>query len=178
MNKSLTNRAVLRWRFARAVESTGRTGWLGLVALILAVFFALTLVRGMAQRTAALERELSEIRQGKTPVGSTAALPRLLPGPAAAADFATLLHTLAATHTVRVERMEYQMQRESGKPILLYRADVVATAPYLKLRAWLDAILAERPTVALDDIVLERSSAESADVIARLKLTLFMRGEP
>ena len=88
-----------------------------------------------------------------------------------------VLHTLADGESVRVERMEYQMQRESGKALLLYRADIVAVAPYLRLRGWIDSILRERPTVAIDDLIFERSSADLSEVTARIRLTLYMKGD-
>lgn len=180
MTTPLQNRAVWRWRLTRAFESIGRTGWLGLAALCVALIIAGTVLRNMNQQKLGLEQDIRDLRQGKMPRkdrGSTL-LPQLLPGPAAATDFATVLHTLAASESVRVDRMEYQMQRESGKSLLLYRADIVAIAPYLKLRTWIDNILRERPTVAIDDLVFERANADAGEVTARLRLTLFMKGEP
>lgn len=179
MTTPLQDRAVWRWRLTRAFESIGRTGWLGLAALAVALLIAGTVLRNMNQQKQALEQDLRDLRQGKMPRqgGASALLPHLLPGPTAAADFATVLHTLADGESVRVERMEYQMQREAGKGLLLYRADIVAVAPYLRLRTWIDSILHERPTVAIDDLVFERPNGDAGEVTARLRLTLFMKGE-
>lgn len=179
MTSPLQNSAAWRWRLTRAFESIGRTGWLGLAALALALIIAGTVLRGMNQQRLSLEQDLHDLRQGRMPSKerSSTKLPRLLPGPAAAAEFATLLHTLAAADAVRVDHMEYQMLHESGKTLLLYRADVAATAPYLRLRNWIDSILRERPTVAIDDLVFERPNADAGEVTARLRLTLYMKGE-
>jgi hypothetical protein len=135
----------------------------------------------MAGKVEALEREAAELRQGKS-AGSVANgasdLPRLLPGQGASADFANVLNSLAARDGVRIDRMEYQLQREPGKPVLVYRADLVAVAPYLQLRNWLDTILRERPTVAIEELVFERPNADVGEVTARVRLALFMKGEP
>ena len=179
MTSPLQNSAAWRWRLTRGFESIGRTGWLGLAALAVALLIAGTVLRHMNQQRQNLEQDLRDLRQGRMPskYGASAQLPRLLPGPAAATDFATVLHTLADGESVRVERMEYQMQRESGKALLLYRADIVAVAPYLRLRGWIDSILRERPTVAIDDLIFERSSADLSEVTARIRLTLYMKGD-
>lgn len=173
--------AVWRWRLTRVLESIGRPGWLGLAALAVALVLGSTVLRNMAKSVGALQQEISEVRQGKTgqPQGSGAAmLPRLLPGPSAAADFATGINALAGQNGVRVDRMEYQLQREAGKPILVYRADLVAVAPYLQVRSWLDALLREKPTVAIEELVFERPTADLGEVTARVRLAFFMKGEP
>ncbi len=180
MTTPLQNRAVWRWRLTRAFESIGRTGWIGLLALAVASVIAVSVLPKMNQQRQALEQDIQDLRQGRLPSRDrgTTELPNLLPGPAAATDFANLLHSLAAGDNVRIERMEYLMQRESGRALLLYRADVVAVAPYLRLRGWIDRVLRERPTVAIDDLGFERANTDAVEVTARLRLTLFMKAEP
>lgn len=180
MNGQTKFRDLWRWRLARAIETTGRTGWLGLAAVVLALIMASALLRGMAQKTQALEQEIQDLRQGKTEDsknGASANLPLLLPGANASTEFAALLHQLSTRESVRIDRMEYQLQRETGKALLLYRVDLVAIAPYLNLRNWIDAVLKERPTVAIDELVLERPNSELNDITARVRLTLYMKGE-
>jgi|GEM_PF-5520056 len=168
-----------RWRITRTLESIGRNGWLGLAVLLLALLFSATMLRGLAEKKRNLERELGELRQGRLGEGGKApvSLATLLPGAATSGEFANLLNALALREGVRIDRMEYQLQRESGKPVLLYRAELVAIAPYLKIRGWLDAILTERPTVAVEELVFERPNANAAEVVVRLRLVLFMKGE-
>lgn len=181
MKGQLQHQAVWRWRITRTLESVGRRGWLGVAALAVAILITATVLRGMTRNIEALEYELSELRQGKTSgslANGASDLPRLLPGQAASADFANVLHSLAARDSVRIDRMEYQLQREPGKPILVYRADLVAIAPYLQLRNWLDTILREQPTVAIEELVFERPNADVGEVTARVRLALFMKGEP
>mgnify|MGYP001354321431 CR=1 FL=1 len=179
MNDSLQFLARWRWWAARRGEALGRKGWLGLAAGLLALILAVAVLPGLASRKAALEEMLLSLRSG--PQGeqalSIARLSLLLPGPGTAGDFANLLNLLATRTGVRIDRMEYQLQREAGKPVLQYRAELVAIAPYLSLRGWLDAILAERPTVAIDELVFERPNAETDAVVARVRLVLFMKGE-
>lgn len=179
MNEKTKERPVWRWRLTRALESVGRTGWIGVGALLLAVVIALTVLRGMSQRTQALEKEIRELRTGKGDAGSRGgvALAQLLPDSTASADFAALLYQSAARDTVRIDRIDFQMLRETGKPLLAYRAEVVAVAPYLNLRKWLDGLLRDRPTVAIDELVFERPNADVGEVTARVRLTLFMKGE-
>ncbi len=181
MNGQLQTQAVWRWRITRTLESVGRHGWMGIAALAVAILIAATVLRGMSQKIESLESELNDLRQGKGSgqvSNGAAQLSAILPGQAASADFATALHNLAARDSVRIDRMEYQLQREPGKPILVYRADLVAVAPYLQLRNWLDAVLRERPTVAIEELVFERPNGDVAEVIARVRLALFMKGEP
>lgn len=170
-----------RWRGARLLESLGRSGWIGLGALALALAIAGSVLRNMNDRLHGLENAVaggkSDSRDKEKANVAPTALARLLPGTAAATEFAALLPKLAMQENVRLERSEYQMQRESGKPIVLYRGDLVVSGPYLKLRAWLDAVLRERPTVAIDEMIFERPNGETPDVTLRIRLTLFMKGD-
>lgn len=172
-------RAVWRWHLIRALESIGRTGWAGLGALAIAALLTLTVLHRLNQERLALSHEVTDLRSGRAPSNADGErLAALLPSPAAATDFANLLHTLAARDGVRIERTDYQMLRENGKALLLYHADVVAVAPYLRLRSWLDRLLEERPTMAIDDLVFERATTDAAEVTAHLRLTLYMKAEP
>ena len=181
MNGQINLRDLWRWRLVRAFESFGRTGWLGLAAVILAIILAIALLRGTIEKTRALEHEVKELQQGKsdTPqsAGSSASLLSLLPEANASIEFPAFLHQVSSRQSVRIDRMEYQLQKEVGKPLLLYRVDLVGIAPYLKLRSWLDEVLKERPTVAIDELIFERPNADLDEVTARIRLTFYMKGD-
>lgn len=168
-----------RWRAARGLSSIGRTGWLGLAALVLAVTAAGSLMPGMWQRLDTLQEEAEAERQRRLMSGFNpeAPLPRLLAPAGSAGEFVATMNALALREGIRIERIDYQMLNESGRPVLQYRADLTAQAPYLKLRAWIDAVLRERPSVALDELIFERASPDITDVTARVRFTLFMRSE-
>lgn len=180
MNAQVNLRDLWRWRVVRAFESFGRIGWLGLAAILIAIVLAIVLLSRTVEKTRALEKEIKELRLGKTddaPGGSALSLLSLLPPPQAAIEFPAFLHQVSARQSVRVDRVEYQLQKEVGKPLLLYRVDLVGIAPYLNLRRWLDEILKERPTVVLDELVLERPNAELDEITARVRLTLYLKGD-
>lgn len=168
-----------RWRAARGLSATGRIGWLGLAAFVLAIGAAIAILPGMWQKLDTLQEEAEAERQRRILSGFNpeAPLPRLLAPATSAPEFVAVMNNLAQRHGVKIERIDYQLLHESGKKVLQYRADLVAQAPYLNTRAWIDGVLRERPSVALDELLFERSSADAAEVTARVRFTLFLRGE-
>lgn len=168
-----------RWRAARGLSSLGRTGWLGLAALLVSIAIAIITFPAMVQRLDRLQQDALAERQRRAAAGYTAeaALPRLLAAAGTSGEFVAAVHTLAANDGIIIERIDYQLLRETGKPVLQYRADLTAQASYLKLRSWIDAVLRERPSVALDELVFERPNPDTTEVTARIRFTHFMRGE-
>lgn len=177
MNGQINLRDLWRWRIARAFESFGRNGWLGLAAVILAIVISSAVLRGMAQKNTELEQEINELRRGKSDGTTSTSLPSILPDASASIEFPAFLHQASSRHSVRIDRMEYQLRREPGKPLLVYRVDLVGIASYPNLRNWLDTILKERPTLAIDELVLERPNSDLEEITARVRLTLYMKGE-
>ena len=178
MNGQIKLADLWRWRFARAFESIGRTGWIGLAAVILALVLSIALLRGMAEKTKALEKEIGELRQGKidsTSNISSTSLLQIIPDASTAIEFPAQLHQASSRQSIRIDRMEYQLQRETGKPLLLYRVDLVGVGSYPNLRNWLDSILKENPTVGIDELILERPNSDLDEITARLRLTLYMK---
>lgn len=168
-----------RWRAARGLAALGRTGWLGLAALVVSITIAAITFPGMVQRLDRLQQDALAERQRRAAAGysAEAALPRLLSAAGTSGEFVAAMNTLASNEGIIIERIDYQLLRETGKPVLQYRADLTAQAPYLKLRTWIDAVLRERPSVALDELVFERPSPDTTEVTARIRFTHFMRGE-
>lgn len=173
--------AVWRWRLLRFLESLGRPGWFGLAALAIAAILTLSVLLPMFRKLQMQEADMrgdkaSRQEQWQANI-APAALARLLPPPSAATELAALLPQLAATHQVRLEAAEYQLQQEAGKPLAHYRADLAVTGTYLHLRAWLDALLLERPSLAIDEMRFERSTGDAPEATLRLRATLFMKGQ-
>lgn len=175
----MTPQVEWRWRAARALSAIGRVGWLGLAALLLAIGAAVSLLPGMWQRLDRLQQDAETERERRIISGfhPEAPLPRLLAPAGSAADFVAAMNALAQREGIKIERIDYQLLSESGKPVLQYRADLTAQAPYLKLRLWIDAVLRDRPSVALDELIFERANAGAGEVTARVRFTLFMRSE-
>ncbi|HRE15848.1 MAG TPA: hypothetical protein PLW86_02115 [Rhodocyclaceae bacterium] len=168
-----------RWRAARGLSAIGRIGWMGLAALVLAIATAVSTLPGMWQRLDRLQADAEAERDRRIMSGFNpeAPLPRILAPAGSAADLVAAMNALAQREGIKIERIDYQLLNDSGKPVLQYRADLTAQAPYLKLRQWIDAVLRDRPSVALDELVFERPNASAGEVTARVRFTLFMRGE-
>ena len=178
-SQRMTPQVLWRWRMARGLSAIGRMGWFGLGALLLAVGVAIFSLPGMFSRLDSLQAAADAERQRRAASGFTpeAPLPRLLASQASASDFVASMNALAQREGIKIDRIDYQLLRESGKSVLQYRADLTAQAPYLNLRAWIDAVLLDRPSVALDELIFERANGDAANVTARLRFTLFMRGD-
>ncbi len=174
-----------RWRawFAYAALRLGPAGLAGL-ALGVAALLLLVAERSALQHAAATQAAADPLRAAwqrgsaaTPPVADAATLLAALPPAERVADFIEQLHGGAARAGVAVERAEYRT------PVLaqgrVQRAQVVlpVAGAYPALRNWLAQLLEAHPSVAIDEMNLQRD-AEPGRVRGRVVLSHYSRSAP
>jgi hypothetical protein len=165
----------------------GRAGWAGCAgALLLAASLGLiawtegvqvgkiTTLRLEADRVQKSARGADAIRRPLDTEGQLQAFYRAMPPMATGPDQLERIHAAAAAHNVRLHSGEYSLVPQRGLAAARYQIALPATGSYTDLRAFVGRVLAEIPSLALEDIALKREAASSRTVEARLKFTLYL----
>lgn len=172
--------------YARFVaRSLGVVGWIGIAALLLGAagiaIVAPALERtnaAQAQELAALQAHLAQLRNPKVaqaqrdPVG---ALTASLPPASAVPDFVAAIQRRADQDAVQIDRTEYRVQAVLGRTAQRYRLSFPAHVDYPHLRTWLEALLHDYPSVALDEISLRREVDGGEELDAHIGLSFLVR---
>ena len=106
------------------------------------------------------------------------ALADRLPSPSEAPEGVARLFA-AATHAgLSLEQGTYRPAGEQGAGLRRYQITLPVTGDYPAIRAFLAEALERQPGLALDSLALSRETFASAEVKARLGLTLYLREAP
>lgn len=98
-----------------------------------------------------------------------------LPTGSGALDVIERLHQAATLHGVELPQGDYRLSRDASGTLLRYQITLPARGRYPQLRAWLAELMNALPSVALDGLAIQRDDVGSAQVDARVRLTLFMK---
>ncbi len=182
----------LMWR--RATEGLGTAGLAGLLLLVGALFAAALVSRPLVARLAVLQAELQspsavalQVQGGLGGPAMGAAIALDSPAQLAAFDsrfprLQELPHLLsridqgALAQRVELRSAEYRLEQVPNEVLLRYRITLPVRARYAQVRGFLDHVLQQLPTAALDEISLQRDGTDpAAPLQARLRFTLFLR---
>jgi hypothetical protein len=170
-------------RLQRLLErSLGPAGVLGLALLAGCLAFYWGGVRPLAGEVAALRAELEQVagnarREGPRQASPYEALARFYGRFAAPAEVLGALDavfTAAAREQVALDAGEYRVSREEGARLARYQIVLPVKGSYRSIRRFVVRALNNVPGLALDDLALRRDTTMSANVEARVQLTLYM----
>jgi hypothetical protein len=171
-------RAWQTWR-----ESLGPVGLTGLLLLLTAAAAYFAVNRPLQQRVAALQAAASApasaASQAPAQAGPEALLRwrALLPAqPDTAAQLRRLL-AAAAEQGLQLQSGEYRLERQPDDRLIRYRIALPVQGSYGQVRRFAEAALARMPALALDEIEFHRDNTQQATLDARLRFTLFLRGD-
>jgi Tfp pilus assembly protein PilO len=162
-------------------QRLGRTGVVGLAALVFAVvFFAFTLLP--------LQARVGHLREALQSAASNAQRPNAVPREEQAANFIARLPTRnnlpavlgaivqqAEKAGLSLDRGAYQWSVGKSGSIARYQLTLPVRGSYPAIRKFVDATLVEVPAAALAGISLERSNVGDAQVTANLRFEIFLR---
>jgi hypothetical protein len=170
-------------RLQRMLErSLGPAGVLGLALLAGCLAFYWGGVRPVAGEVAALRAELEQVagharREAPRQANPHEALARFYGRFAAPAEVLGALDAVfnaAAREQVALDAGEYRVSREQGARLARYQIVLPVKGSYRSIRRFVVRALNNVPGLALDDLALRRDSTTSANVEARVQLTLYM----
>lgn len=170
---------------AFAARSLGLVGWAGLAAILAGVAGLAAVAPALeranergAQQIAMMQQRWSVLRDPKRaraqsdPVGNlVASLPPATDFPAFVAD----LQRRADAGAVEIDRTEYRVQPVLGSSARRYRLSFPAHVDYPHLRAWLEALLHDYPSLVLDEVTMHRAVDGGEELEAHVALSFLAR---
>jgi hypothetical protein len=165
----------------------GPAGWSGIAALLVAVAVAaggrmwldsanLTMGAEAAQLKdliARARRPESRLNPIGDPIGTIVAQ---LPPADQLPAFVEAVQSQAGRKGLQIDRTEYRVQKALAGRALRYQLSMPAHGGYPQIRTWLEALLHDYPSAALDELSMHRSGDGSAQLDARVTLSFYSKG--
>jgi heme exporter protein D len=84
------------------------------------------------------------------------------------------LHAIARSHQLEMARAQYHLSHQPGQPLDRYRMTLPIHGSYTTLRAFVTTALRELPTLALDQIQLQRQDIADGALDAQITFTFYL----
>ena len=169
-----------------------QAGWMGVVGLSLLAFsatFYLSAVMPDRARIAELQQESASLRQhaqmtlaqgGINPTSDTETqlktFYQFFPPASQKVTGLAKIYKAAEHQKLLLETGEYRYIADANNKLSRYQVTLPIKGSYLQIRNFVNEILTEVPSAAVDDISFKRESVSSPTLDARVKLTLFFEG--
>jgi len=175
----------LRWQALQAADGAGWPGGLALLAAVAALGQWMFWSTPLLEQESRLRSELATLEQRRT-----AKAPQADAGAGAAAELSSFrhrfpqereigpvfarVHALALRHGLALPQAEFRLNAGADDDLARYTMSLPLKADYRRLRAFITDLLREVPSVALQELVLRRDDAKTAQLEARLRLVMFV----
>jgi len=161
--------SVLHARLLYLALRAGPIGWTGFGAVVLALvltgmsrFQLDPAIQAETEEVAGLEVQLAKASVPGAVLGNptdpTGAVADQLPAAERMPAFIQDVQDRAQRGGVRIDRTEYRVQSALGKRALRLQLVLPAHGTYPQLRGWLESLLHEHPSAALDELTLRREA--------------------
>lgn len=178
--------AQLTWQCKRIAARLGRTGVLGglLIAGCVLFYLAVSLpLKKAAEKTRldtqALQRRMQEQKNSSakipTPAEQLTAFYQKLPTASGAPDSIQKIYDAARAHNLHLEQGEYRLSHDNGGQLARYELIFPVKGGYLQVRKFIDQVLAENSSIALDSIGFQRQKVGDATIQSQVKFILFLK---
>jgi hypothetical protein len=166
-------------------QQLGWAGWVGIATLLVgltgAVLVAPQVDRGNTQTAARIDELRQRIAVLRDPNNALAirdplaALMSRLPPSSEVPDFLAAIQRRADEGAVQIDRTEYRVQAVMGGTAQRYRLSFPAHVDYPHLRAWIESLLHDYPSLILDEIALRREVDGGEELEARIAVSFIVR---
>jgi Tfp pilus assembly protein PilO len=171
------------------IESIRALGWPGLLgaALLLAglvaglgVLMPANQERQQASLRAAKAKNIQarvangELATPETPESMRTAFYRDFPAQGEVTRWIERIYDAAAGEQLSLARGEYALTPLAGTRLTRYQISLPVRGDYERIRRFINAALAAVPSLALDDLSLQRQEIGDAQVEARIRLSLYL----
>lgn len=172
----------LRWH----LQQLGIIGGLGLLMLLLAVLAWFALVRAGRNETDGVQRKLAALTQqaaGKSGLVSSPELDReeqlrvfyqRFGKPADVPDSLRRIYKAAIKQGLELESGEYALLQNSSERLARVRVTLPVKGSFRQVLGFMDAVLQDNPTVALENAAFKRDKISDETVEAKLVYLVFV----
>lgn len=175
----------MQWRLRQGAQGLGRQGVAGLGLTAVVVAFCGGVLLPLDAQVANLKASLflspgrqHESAQAVHAPDSAADLDTFyqsFPAEEALAELLARLHRIGTKRGVAMRQANYRAIEARGTALGQYRIIVPAIATYPNLKQFLAEALAQMPSLALDQISLQRHAVADSQVEVQLQFTLYLR---
>ncbi len=172
---------------ARLVERCGAAGLAGLLALAVAALVLLAFGGPLVQERTQLQQRLQRLsgspsaaapRHDESAAAQLARFHAAFPPAGSTAESLGRVQAAARRAGIVLHTGEYRLEQRPGERLQRYAAVLPVRGSYAQIRAFVDGLLVDLPHAAVDDIELRREETASAELEARLRVTLYLRAAP
>jgi hypothetical protein len=178
------NPEIVRAGAAYLVRRVGAVGWSGLAALAVAAALLAVDRLGLDPANRAAAEELVQLKdhlaRGRLSGSTLNAAPdpiamivNQLPSADRVPVFVEAVQEQAARRSLQIDRAEYRVQKTLGGRALRYQLTMPAHGGYPQVRGWLEVLLHDYPSAALDELSLRRESDGAGQLEARVSLSFY-----
>ena len=174
----------LLWTLKRTLIGLRWPGLLGLVLAVLAFGFYVLGVRPLHERAAALESQAKALAAELGTRGPMAPPPTqrsqlsnfyaFFPVIESIPDLLGKVQRAARDNGLRLEKGEYRLSQERGFALARYQVTFPMRGTYPQVRGFVNDVLDALPAAALEDLTLNRESADDPMLEARVRFALFL----
>lgn len=172
------------WLLRRARRTLGWPGLAGLGLLALAPLLYAGLALPEHLRLAGLQQQVAAAKtRAAAPAGTAesgiesrlAAFYSEFPVRETAPDWLEKIYAAGNATALALEKVDYKLNPDRDSRLLRYEIDLPVHGGYVQIRQFIQAVLAEIPTLALRDVQISRGSIAEPTVEAQLRFVLYLR---
>lgn len=176
----------MKEQWLRLRKELGWQGVAGLVLLLVAYVFYSAVLTPLESRAGLMRDKTASLQQRavfnasmqaavqKSPAAMLEKFYAFFTTDRSVTDQLAGIYNLAQANGLVLKRADYKLLREKDARLAQYQVALPVRGGYLQIRAFAAQVLAEIPTVALDQIRFERKQAGEQDVEAEIKFTLYL----
>lgn len=163
-----------------------RLGWLlisGTLLIVVSLTFYATIGKQTVQHLGFIKREAAQIGSTKKrpvwlPESPQAAMQNYylaLPQSEAVPDVLEKIFDAAYENDVALNQGQFKQVQVDGARFSQYKIVLPATGSYTGIRTFVNQVLRDVPTIALDSLSFNREDATSQEVETKIRFTLYMK---
>ncbi|TFW71619.1 hypothetical protein C3Y98_05880 [Methylotenera oryzisoli] len=180
VNTRFFSRELLQYK----LRQLGWQGWLGLSLLLVSLLLMVMVVRPQASKIETLTSHILELKTNPninklkvktdTQFDIEQKFYALLPQKNEANNKITEILHAATSAGIVTNKVEYSSQSLSAT-LIKYQISLPVQGSYVQIRQFINAVLNNLPTVALNDISMKRENIGSDLIEANIKFTIYLR---
>lgn len=90
-------------------------------------------------------------------------------------DLLQKVYAAAARHGIQLSQGEYRLSPDKTGRLVGYQVNLPVKGKYAQLRKFAVQVLSDVPAASLDELTFKRDTVASADVDAKMRLTIYMK---
>ena len=178
----------LRWTANRLMPLLGWPGILAVGLLVMCLPFYFSTIRPMQMNLEALQLDLNTSRDRSlnhavvdhsldTPGEQLAEFYKFFPAEKTSPHWLGLMVEIADKKGLALNHGEYAVVRDSVGQLRRFKITLPVQGTYPQIRQYLATLIAEVPSMSLENVQFERKDISDTDLQAKIKLVLYLRHE-